>query len=105
LNEEQEHVKKAEVIETDGQERGILQRMFLRQSGMGAVVVPALAVFTALVIGGLIIVVSSPEVLDAWRNFGENPGGTLSLKREFRHFDAVHFRRPRCRVRIPWWPF
>jgi ABC-type uncharacterized transport system permease subunit len=79
LNEEQEDVKQTEVIEVDGQERGILQRIFLRQSRMGAVVVPALAVFTALVIGGLIIVVSSPEVLDAWRNFAENPGGALSL--------------------------
>jgi simple sugar transport system permease protein len=41
-------------------------------------VVPLLAVFTALVIGALIIAVSNPDVLAAWGSFFQSPIGALS---------------------------
>ena len=42
-------------------------------------VVPALAVFTALVIGGIIIVFSNEEALEAWSRFFRHPGEALSI--------------------------
>ena len=52
----------------------LLQRIFVRQGCLSALGLPLLAVFTALVIGGFIIIFSSPEVLEAWGNFFQNPG-------------------------------
>jgi simple sugar transport system permease protein len=43
------------------------------------VVVPLLAVFTALLIGALIIAVSTPAVLSAWRTFFQDPLGALAI--------------------------
>ena len=40
--------------------------------------VPALALFTALVVGGLVIVFSDPDTLDAWGEFFCRPRRTLS---------------------------
>ncbi len=60
-------------------ERPLLQRIFVRRGVFSALVVPVLAVFTAFVIGGLIIAVSSPEVLAAWRNFFQAPVEALRL--------------------------
>jgi general nucleoside transport system permease protein len=42
------------------------------------VVVTILAIFAALVIGGILIVVSDPVVLRAWDSFGYAPGSALS---------------------------
>lgn len=42
------------------------------------VVLPALAIFTALVIGGLVIVFTDQEALRAWQSFFRNPGAALS---------------------------
>ena len=43
-----------------------------------AMVVPALALVTALVVGGLVIVFSNPDTLHSWTGFFRHPGGTLS---------------------------
>ena len=43
-----------------------------------ALLIPALALLTALAIGGLVIVFSSPDTLDAWSGFFSHPGETLS---------------------------
>lgn len=42
-----------------------------------ALVVPALALFTALVIGGLVMVFSDPDTLDEWGEFFADPPGAL----------------------------
>jgi general nucleoside transport system permease protein len=42
------------------------------------IAVSQLAMFAALVIGGILIVVSDPVVLHAWDSFGYSPGGALS---------------------------
>ena len=46
-------------------ERTMLQRIFSRQGAARAALLPLLAVFTALVIGAVIIVTSSPDVARA----------------------------------------
>jgi simple sugar transport system permease protein len=43
-----------------------------------ALVVPVLALVTALAIGGLVIVFSDPDTLDSWSGFFSHPGQTLS---------------------------
>lgn len=43
-----------------------------------AAVVPALAIFSALVVGGLIIIASDRDALRAWSSFATNPGNALS---------------------------
>ena len=52
----------------------LIHRIFVRQGCLSVMGLPLLAVFTALVIGGFIIIFSSPEVLEAWGNFFQNPG-------------------------------
>ena len=44
---------------------------------VGGLLVPALALFTALVVGGLVIVFSDPATLDEWRSFFADPAGAL----------------------------
>jgi simple sugar transport system permease protein len=50
----------------------------LRSAGRIALV-PALAVVSGLVIGGLVMIFSDPETLRAWASVGRNPGRALSL--------------------------
>lgn len=59
--------------------RTLLQRIFVRQGIKSTVLVPILAVFTALVIGAIIILVSSPDVIAAWRNVLVAPGEAFSI--------------------------
>jgi simple sugar transport system permease protein len=75
LNEKQDPTQPAE----SGEEprRGI-RRIFVRKGAVQSALLPILAVFTGLVIGGIIIAVSSSDVLDAWARFGQNPLGALS---------------------------
>jgi simple sugar transport system permease protein len=47
-------------------------------SWASSLVVPLLAVFTALVIGALLIAFTDPVVLDAWRHFFSDPMGALA---------------------------
>jgi simple sugar transport system permease protein len=49
----------------------------LRRLASGAVV-PALALFSALVVGGIVIIVSDPDSLRAWSSFVANPTNALS---------------------------
>lgn len=60
--------------EPSQKQRSLLQRIFIREGIRSVVLVPILAVFTALVIGAIIIVVSTPAVTEAWRNFLGAPG-------------------------------
>jgi len=53
--------------------RTVLQRIMHRQGVVQTALLPILAVFTALVIGGVIIAVSSPEVLAAWKEVLRDP--------------------------------
>jgi ABC-type uncharacterized transport system permease subunit len=60
-------------------EPGLVRRIFVRQGCLSVLGLPLLAVFTALVIGAFIIVFSSPQVLEAWGNFFQNPGQALLM--------------------------
>lgn len=59
------------------QPRNFWQRLFIRMGISGTILLPVLAVFTALVIGGLIIAFSNLDTLAAWRNFFHDPLGAL----------------------------
>jgi simple sugar transport system permease protein len=59
--------------------KDVLQRIFRRRGWFSALLLPVLAVFTALVIGAVIIAVSSPEVIQAWKTIAQTPRETLSL--------------------------
>lgn len=54
-------------------ERSFSQQIFIRRGAFSALVVPALSVFTAFVIGGFIIALSDPEALAAWANVLQEP--------------------------------
>src|SRR3990170_5168483 len=53
--------------------RTLLQRIFVRRGISQAVLLPILSVLTALLVGGVIIAVSTPDVLQAWGNFFQAP--------------------------------
>lgn len=55
-----------------------LRGMLIRKGALQSALLPILAVFTALVIGAVIIAVSSPDVIAAWGQVFQNPLGTLS---------------------------
>jgi len=59
--------------------RNFLQRIFVRSGKSSSLLLPILAVFSALVIGALIIAVSTPNVLSAWKGFFQDPLGALSI--------------------------
>jgi general nucleoside transport system permease protein len=80
LSEEQKPTPEPQSPPASG--RSLIDRMFMRRGWLSAAGLPFLAVFTALVIGAIIIVLSSPPVLAAWRNFFQNPGLALSLSWE-----------------------
>ena len=61
------------------EQRPLLQRIFVRKGTFSALVVPLLAVFTAFVIGGIIIALSSPEVLAAWAKVFQEPLEALRI--------------------------
>jgi general nucleoside transport system permease protein len=52
--------------------------MLLRRTIEG-LLVPVLALVTALVVGGLVIVFSNPDALNEWSEFFADPGGALSV--------------------------
>jgi ABC-type uncharacterized transport system permease subunit len=64
-----------------------LRGLFVRNGLLQALVLPALAVLTALVIGAGIIAASDPDVLGAWGRFSRDPGGAL-LTTWYAVFDA-----------------
>jgi simple sugar transport system permease protein len=76
VSEEKETKKDAEEEQEEDQ-RNILQRIFVREGKSRAVLVPLLAVLTALVLGGFVIGVTSPDVWTAWGDQG--PGAALGM--------------------------
>jgi ABC-type uncharacterized transport system permease subunit len=60
-------------------ERAGLRRILVRVGALQSLLVPILAVFSALVIGALIIAASNADVRAAWGNVLSNPLGTLSI--------------------------
>jgi ABC-type uncharacterized transport system permease subunit len=75
--------EKVEVVEEEesspDREPGLVQKLFVRQGCLSVLGLPLLSVFTALVIGGFIIIFSSPDVLEAWGSFFQRPGTALSM--------------------------
>ena len=57
----------------------IIHRMAVRKGIGGALLLPILAVFTALVLGGVIIALSDADVLVAWGDFFQKPLQALSV--------------------------
>jgi simple sugar transport system permease protein len=57
--------------------RNFLQRIFVRRGTSQTILLPLLAVFTALVLGGLIIAFTNTDTLAAWGHFFQNPWGAL----------------------------
>jgi ABC-type uncharacterized transport system permease subunit len=60
-------------------ERAGLRRILVRVGALQSMLVPILAVFTALIIGALIIAASNADVRAAWGNIVSNPVGALSI--------------------------
>jgi ABC-type uncharacterized transport system permease subunit len=56
-----------------------LRRLFVRDGKPQTMLLPLLAVFTALVLGGVIIAFSDPEVLTAWGDLFHDPLGAISM--------------------------
>ena len=79
-NEESSHTAQpTDTTETEpGSEPTGLRRVFMRSGLLQSLLLPALAVFTALVIGAVIIAASDPEVLSAWRGFFQSPFTAIS---------------------------
>jgi simple sugar transport system permease protein len=77
LNEEKDTIKTEETDASNWRE--VLRRIFVREGWFSSLLLPLLAVFTALVIGAVIIAVSSTEVLAAWKTVFQNPGETFSI--------------------------
>jgi len=74
-----EKIESSQTAEAPGEpERTGLRRILIRKGALQSVQLPILAVFTALVIGALIIAASSPDALAAWRQVFQNPLGALS---------------------------
>ncbi len=78
MSQEKQTLNKKQGEAPQGQ-RSLLQRIFVRRGKRSAILVPLLAVFTALVIGAIIILVSSPQVIAAWGNILHAPGEALSI--------------------------
>jgi simple sugar transport system permease protein len=80
LNEKKEPSQTASqtsevLVEPD---RTVVQEIFSRRGAFQAVLLPILAVFTALVIGAIIIAVSSADVLAAWKGVFTDPLGAIT---------------------------
>jgi len=59
--------------------RNLIQRIFVRKGTRDTILIPILAIFTALLIGGVIIAISTPEVLGAWRKFFQAPWEAIKI--------------------------
>jgi simple sugar transport system permease protein len=77
LNEEKDTIQTEESQSSSFGE--VLRRIFVRQGWVSSLLLPLLAVFTALVIGAIIIAVSSPEVIVVWKTFFQNPGEAFKI--------------------------
>lgn len=77
MSEDVERSKAAKATAETDQE--VIRKVFVRKGILDSLLVPLLAVFTALVIGAIIIAVSSPAILAAWKNVFQDPGLAFSL--------------------------
>ena len=59
--------------------RNLIQRVFVRKGTRDTILIPILAIFTALLIGGVIIAISTPEVIGAWRKFFQAPWEAIKI--------------------------
>jgi len=59
-------------------QKGFIQRIFVRDGHFQTFLLPLLAIFTALVIGGIIIAFSIPETLEVWSTQGASAGFAAS---------------------------
>ena len=50
-----------------------------RASSLQAILIPILAVFTGLLIGAIVVIVTDPDVLAAWGSFFNAPLNALSV--------------------------
>jgi len=50
-----------------------------RSIAVDAVLIPLLALFSALVLGGIVMIFTNPEVARAWASVGRNPGNAISM--------------------------
>jgi len=81
--------------EQKGSNGGAIRRAF------DAILVPVLAVFTALVIGGIIIVVTDASVYAAFREGGIGAGLSTAWSAMFLAYSALYSGSPLVKV---WWP-
>ena len=79
MNEEKDSNQTKAPSQNQKDERNLLQRIFVRRGAFNALVIPLLSIFTALLIGGLIIAFSNLEVLAAWSNFFQAPLEAVKL--------------------------
>ena len=61
------------------QKRSFWQRVFIRRGISETILLPILAVFTALIVGGFFIAFSNPDTLAAWGNFFHDPLGAVGI--------------------------
>ena len=78
-NKTQPHDSSEATVDSGEGTRTGLRRFFVRKGALQSVVLPLLAVFTALVIGAIIIAVSDPDVLAAWGDVFRDPLGAVSV--------------------------
>lgn len=50
-----------------------------RSIAVEALLIPLLALFSALVVGGIVMIFTDPEVARAWASVGRNPGNAISM--------------------------
>ncbi len=67
------------MLEPERTRKPVLARHFLERVLQSSLMLPILAVFTALVIGALFIAASSPAVIAAWLNFSQAPLQAFSV--------------------------
>jgi len=70
--------KKSGKPEMENDERTFLDRIAVRKGRFEAILVPLLSIFTAFVVGSILIIFSHPESLKAWGNLFQNPWAVIT---------------------------
>ncbi|MGA9397964.1 MAG: ABC transporter permease [Anaerolineaceae bacterium] len=71
--------KNPKIKNKEGEKTSFWARLFVRKGWGQVILLPILSVFTALVIGGIIIALSNLEVLTSWGKFFSHPWDTLAI--------------------------
>lgn len=75
-----EKMESSQPVESTAEpERTGIRRILVRKGALQSLLVPGLAVLTALIIGAVFIAASNPDVMIAWRNFFRNPLNAVSV--------------------------